>query len=162
MRNVSYLWACFGMTLECNLGVFWGTNKLIGNPYHRINWKEMLVVFDKGVFINGVIEGGEIRSSKRWCHLWTAPAIVKFKKFWKSDKRWEPVKFQVCQVFYMCSLCWDILNNICFHVYAQKSLSHPHILTLSHSHTLALSHSHTLTLSHSLSLDMLNNICFHV
>ena len=44
------------------------------------------------------------------------------------------------------SLTLVILNNFCFHVYAQKSLSH----------------SHTLWLSHSLSLNMLNNFCFHV
>ena len=47
-----------------------------------------------------------------------------------------------------------LLNNFCFHVYAQKSLSHS--LTLSMSHTL------TLSLSHSLTLHMLNNFCFHV
>ena len=47
-----------------------------------------------------------------------------------------------------------MLNNFCFHVYAQKSLSHSLILTLSHSHTLSI--------SHSLTLDMLNNFCFHV
>ena len=35
-----------------------------------------------------------------------------------------------------------MLNNFCFHVYAQKSL--------------------TLSLSHSLTLDMLNEFCFHV
>ena len=47
-----------------------------------------------------------------------------------------------------------MLNNFCFHVYAEKSLSH--------YHTLSLSHSHTLTLFQSLTLDMLNNFCFHV
>ena len=52
------------------------------------------------------------------------------------------------------SLTLDMLNNFCFHVYAQKSLSH--------FHTLALSHSHTLSFYHSLCLDMLNNFCFHV
>ena len=49
-----------------------------------------------------------------------------------SDKSWEPAKLDTL----------GMLNNFCFHVYAQKSLSH----------------SHTL----SLSLDMLNNFCFHV
>ncbi len=43
------------------------------------------------------------------------------------------------------SLYFDMLNNFCFHVFAQKSLSH----TLSQ-----------LSLSHSLSLGMLNNFCF--
>ena len=52
------------------------------------------------------------------------------------------------------SLSLDMLNNFCFHVYAQKSLLH--------SLTLSLSHYLTLSLSHSLSLDMLNNFCFHV
>ena len=78
-----------------------------------------------------------------------------------------------------------MLNNFCFHVYAQKSLSHSHTLSLSlfHSlihlftcwttfvyaqkslsHSLNISHSHTLSLSYtlSLSLDMLNNFCFYV
>ena len=41
---------------------------------------------------------------------------------------------------------WDMVNKFCFHVYAQKSLSH----------------SHTLSISHSLTLNMLNNFCFHV
>ena len=35
-------------------------------------------------------------------------------------------------------------------------------LSLCHTLTLTLSRSHALTLSHSLSLDMLNNFCFHV
>ena len=64
------------------------------------------------------------------------------------------------------SLTLNMLNKFCFHVYAEKSLSHS--LTLSHSHTLSISHSLfigentlTLTLSHSLTLNMLNNFCFH-
>ena len=62
------------------------------------------------------------------------------------------------------SLTLVILNNFCFHVYAQKSLSHSHTLSLSHYLTLSMSHSHTLTLSlsHSLTYNMLNNCCFHV
>ena len=44
------------------------------------------------------------------------------------------------------SLTLNMLNNFCFHVYAQKSLSH----------------FHTLTLSHSITLDMLNKFCFHL
>jgi hypothetical protein len=47
-------------------------------------------------------------------------------------------------------LTLHMLNNFCFHVYAQKSLS------------LTLSHSHTLSISHLLTLDMLNNFCFHL
>ena len=35
-------------------------------------------------------------------------------------------------------------------------------VTLSLSHTLTLSHSRSLSISHSLTLDMLNNFCFHV
>ena len=34
------------------------------------------------------------------------------------------------------SLTLVILNNFCFHVYAQKSLTHSHTHTLSHSHTI--------------------------
>ena len=54
----------------------------------------------------------------------------------------------------------DMLNNFCFHLYAQNSLSHS--LTLSQSLTLTLSHSHTLSISHSITLDMLNKFCFHL
>ena len=54
----------------------------------------------------------------------------------------------------------DMLNNFCFHVYAQNLLSH--FLTLTLSLTLALSHSHTLSISHSITLDMLNKFCFHL
>ena len=52
------------------------------------------------------------------------------------------VKCHMCYVKCLYVDPWDMLNNICFHVYAQKSISH----------------SHTF----SLTLDMLNNICFHV
>ena len=52
------------------------------------------------------------------------------------------------------SLSLNMLNKFCFHVYAQKSLSH--------FHTLSLSHSRTLSFSHSFSLDILNNFCFHL
>ena len=55
-----------------------------------------------------------------------------------------------------------MLNNLCFHVYAEKSLSHYHTLSLSLFHSLTLSHSHTISVSHSLTLNMLNNFCFHV
>ena len=50
------------------------------------------------------------------------------------------------------SITLDMLDNFCFHVYDQKSLSQFHTLSL----------SFTLSVSHSLSLDMLNNFCFHV
>ena len=45
------------------------------------------------------------------------------------------------------SITLDMLNNFCFHLYAQNSLSHSHTLTLSLSHTLSLSLSHSLNLS---------------
>ena len=53
------------------------------------------------------------------------------------------------------SVSLNMLNNFCFHIFAQKSLSHSHTLTLSHSHilTLTLSQSFSLSLSHSLTLD---------
>ena len=61
-----------------------------------------------------------------------------------SDKSWEPRLYE----------CLNVLNNFCFHVYAQNLLSH--FLTLTHSH------SHTLSISHSITLDMLNKFCFHL
>ena len=99
---------------------------------------------------------------------------------------------KTCKLAHSHSLTLDMLKNFCFHVYAQKSLSHSlslslslfltHTLSISHSltldminnfcfhvyaqkslsHTLTLSHSHTLSISHSLTLDMLNNFCFHI
>ncbi len=39
-----------------------------------------------------------------------------------------------------CSVSLDMLNNFCFHVYAEKSLSHSVIISLSHYLTLSLSH----------------------
>ena len=41
-----------------------------------------------------------------------------------------------------------MLNNFCFHLYAQNSLSHS--LSISHSHTLSISHSITLDMCHQL------------
>ena len=58
------------------------------------------------------------------------------------------------------SITLDMLNNFCFHLYAQNSPSH--FLTLSLSHYLTLSHSLTLSIFHSITLDMLNNFSFHV
>ena len=60
------------------------------------------------------------------------------------------------------SITLDMLNNFCFHLYAQNSPSHFLTLTLSRYLTLTLSHSHTLSISHSITLDMLNNFCFHL
>ena len=47
------------------------------------------------------------------------------------------------------SISFYMLNNFCFHGYAQKSLSHSHshTPTLSHYLTLLISHSHSFTLS---------------
>ena len=47
------------------------------------------------------------------------------------------------------SLTLHMLNNFCFHVYAQKSLSHSLTFTLSHSHSFSLSHSFNLSFTHS-------------
>ena len=77
---------------------------------------------------------------------WPISLKVLIKNVWMSDKSWEPAKLDTL----------GMLNNFCFHVYAQKSLSQSHTLSFS------ISHSHTLSLSHPLSLDMLNNFCFHV
>ena len=58
--------------------------------------------------------------------------ILKVKNVWKSDKSWEPGMFlQNLQNLQTCKLAnlqnlqidpLDMLNNFCFHVYAQKSL----------------------------------------
>ena len=54
-----------------------------------------------------------------------------------SDKSWGPDLTLSLSQSLIHSLYLDLLNNFCFHVYAQKSLSHCHTLTLilSHSHT---------------------------
>ena len=46
------------------------------------------------------------------------PAVK--KNVWKSDRRWEPGKFENFEN--IKNDLWDMLNNFCFHVYAQKSL----------------------------------------
>ena len=45
--------------------------------------------------------------------------------------------------------CLNVLNNFCFHVYAQNLLSHFLTLILSHSHSFSLSHSFNLSFNHS-------------
>ncbi len=58
------------------------------------------------------------------------------------DNNWEPkVSVSVTVSVDPC----DMLKNFCFHVYAQKSLSHFHTLSLSHSRTITLSHSRILS-----------------
>ena len=56
-----------------------------------------------------------------------------------SDKSWEPGMYE----------CFNVLNNFCFHVYAQNLLSHFLTLTLSHSQSFSLSHSFNLSFNHS-------------
>ena len=56
-----------------------------------------------------------------------------------SDKSWEPGMYE----------CFNVLNNFCFHVYAQNLLSHFLTLTLTHSHSFSLSHSFNLSFNHS-------------
>ena len=100
------------------------------------------------------------------------------------SKRQKLGTCKTCKLALSHSLTLDMLNNFCFHLYAQKSLSHSHTLSISHSLTLdmmnnfcfhvyaqnllshfltlTLSHSHTLSISHSITLDMLNKFCFHL
>ena len=40
------------------------------------------------------------------------------KNVWTTDKSWEPGKFKIQNGLYVD--LWDMLNNFCFHVYAQK------------------------------------------
>ena len=73
-----------------------------------------------------------------FCEFRVHWAGSQLKNVWMSDKSWEPdLTLTVSH-----SLTLVILNNVCFHVYAQKSLSHSHTLKLSHS--LNVSHSHSL------------------
>ena len=50
------------------------------------------------------------------------------KNVWKSDRRWEPENFENLKTWQfenfenIKNYPWDMLNNFCFHVYAQKSL----------------------------------------
>ena len=68
-----------------------------------------------------------------------------------SDKSWEPGSFLMFSYVFQCFLTF---SNVTY------SHSHSHSLSLSHS--LTLSHSHTLSISHWITLDMLNNFCFHL
>ena len=48
---------------------------------------------------------------------------VRLKNVWKSDRRWEPENFENLKTFEnIKNDHWDMLDNFCFHVYAQKSL----------------------------------------
>ena len=77
------------------------------------------------------------------------------KNVWTSDKSWEPGSFLMFSYVFQCFLTF---SNVTY--------SHSHSLTLSlslsHSLTFSLSHSHTLEISHWITLDMLNNFCFHL
>ena len=106
------------------------------------------------------------RDSRHKLQKWHAPK----KNVWMSDKSWEPWMHE----------CFNVLNNFCFHVYAQKSLSHSLTVSFTHSWhaqqllflclcskvTLSLSLSHCLI--HSLStcsttfvfMSMLKSHCF--
>ena len=50
------------------------------------------------------------------------------KNVWKSDRHWEPENFENLKTWKLENFenikndPWDMLNNFCFHVYAQKSL----------------------------------------
>ena len=58
-----------------------------------------------------------------------------------SDNSWEPGMYQ----------CLNVLNNFCFHVYAEKSLSHTltHSLSFSLTLSISLSDSFNLSFTHS-------------
>ena len=68
------------------------------------------------------------------------------------DKSWEPGTLPLSHSLTLSlsrSLTLDMLNNFCFHVYAEKS----------HSHTLTLSHSHTLSFTLSRHAEQLLSSC---
>ena len=47
---------------------------------------------------------------------------MKNKNVWKSDRRWEPEKFENLKLWKHENDPKDMLNYFCFYVYAQKSL----------------------------------------
>ena len=66
---------------------------------------------------------------------------------------------------FICHICqmlnvdlWDMLNNFCFHVYAQKSLF-INLQNLQNCKTCKLANLQNLQID---PWDMLNNFCFHV
>ena len=82
------------------------------------------------------------------------------KNVWTSDKSWEPdhtltishsltISLFLTLTAYTHSITLDMLNNFCFHLYAQKSLSHSDALPLTHSLSLTLTLFQSLI--HSLS-----------
>ena len=86
-----------------------------------------------------------------------------------SDKSWEPGKLDhliTWSLDHLFTWSLDHLHSLihsiwtCWTTFVFMSMlkSHSHILSLS----LSLSHSHTLSISHSLTLNKLNNFCFHV
>ena len=83
------------------------------------------------------------------CEFRSHRAGSQLKNVWMSDKSWEPGSFLMFSYVFQCFLTF---SNVTY--------SHSHSLSLSHS--LTLSHSHTLSISHWITLDMLNNFCFHL
>ena len=75
----------------------------------------------------------------RSCDFRVHRAGFQLKNVWTSDTSWEPGMYE----------CLNVLNNFCFHVYAQNLLSHFLTLTLSHTHSFSLSHSFNLSFNHS-------------
>ena len=63
------------------------------------------------------------------------------------------VRLSSCQVVMIDP--WDMLNNFCFHVYAQKC----QVVRLSSCHVVTLSRCQVVKFD---PWDMLNNFCFHV
>ena len=55
-------------------------------------------------------------------------SFLELKNVWKSDRRWEPEKFENLKTWKLENIKnikndhWDMLNNFSFHVYAQNSL----------------------------------------
>ena len=87
------------------------------------------------------------------------PMLFSLKNVWMSDKSWEPGSFLMFSYVFQCFLTFSIFSNVfqCYLLSFSLSLS----LTISLSHSLTLSHSHTLSISHWITLDLLNNFCFH-
>ena len=96
----------------------------------------------------------------------------------QNDNSWEPgnvvemLKCNPCNfTVYDCLSCchissayvdhWDMLNNFCFHVYAQKSLfmivCHA-VMSCCHA-VMSCCHMSSAYVDH---WDMVNNFCFHV
>ena len=132
------------LTLNCDLTSHWAGSQLPQNQSIISQFlRDFFIFFQKADF------------------------FCKIQTFWRKRRPYLCVFFKKCLnvrqklgtwKFFNVFLRFPMFSNV-FQCYL---LSFSLSLTISLSHYLTLSHSHTLSISHWITLDMLNNFCFHL